>query len=97
MIPQYSLYSANEGSGQQCCYDHNGLLCTDVGSGGTVDLVAPRDEESIRRHFDEDVKPYLYCCKGRFSNCDAYYRKRPSNDGTGYRLQVPGNKQTLKS
>ena len=85
---KHNLYSENGGSGQQCCYNDIGFLLPGSAGGGTVDLVAP--EESISRHFEMDVKPYIYCCKGIFSDCDAYYRKRPSSDGTGYELPIPG-------
>ena len=84
----HNFYRANSGSGQQCCYSENGFLLTGPPGGGTVDLVAP--EVSRSRHFEMDVEPYIYCCKGVFSNCDAYYSKRPSSDGTGYELPVPG-------
>ena len=61
--------------------------------GGTVDLYAPTGIilGNTIDHFRHDVRPFFYCCKGEFSNCDAYYRKRPSDDGSRYNLQPPGN------
>ena len=86
----HTCHSENGGSGQQCCYNQNGSIVTGPPGGGTVDLVAPVDGESTKRHFEKDELPYFYCCWGIFPNCDAYYQKRPSDDGSRYRLSVPG-------
>ena len=58
--------------------------------GGTVDLFAPRGISGFLRHQYHDVRPFFYCCKGEFANCEAYYEKRPSDDGSRYQLQPPG-------
>ena len=58
--------------------------------GGTVDLYAPKDFFGTLKHFYYDVLPFIYCCKGEFRNCDAYYKKRPSDNGLRYNLQPPG-------
>ena len=81
--------SQNQGSGQQCCYDDRGEIVTGQPGGGTVDLVAPVDEDSREQHFDEDVRPFLYCCK-LASNCREYYRHRPSDNCSRYCPPVPG-------
>ena len=83
--------SDNQGSGQQCCYNKVGDLIIGPPGGGTVDLYAPTGFFGKLNHFHHDVRPFFYCCKGEFSNCDAYYRKRPSDDGSRYNLQPPGN------
>ena len=80
----------NEGSGQQCCYDENEDLVVGPPGGGTVDLYAPNNFWGRIKHFTHDVLPFFYCCKGEFSNCNAYYQKRPSDDGSRYVLQPPG-------
>ena len=82
--------SANSGSGQQCCYENNRRLITGSPSGGSVDRTAPIDGESLNSHFQDDIRPYIFCCKGPFPNCDAYYRNRPSSNGNEYELPVPG-------
>ena len=81
--------SQNQGSGQQCCYDDRGEIVTGPPGGGTVDLVAPVDDDSREQHFDEDVRPFLYCCKLAL-NCREYYRHRPSDNCSRYRPPVPG-------
>ena len=71
--------SLTGGSGQQCCYRNNGLVVGSPG-GGTADLVSP--DVNFFGHFVQDVVPFLLCCKaGIFSNCDEYYRHRPSDTG----------------
>ena len=86
------IYSSreNKGSGQQCCYDKNENLKVGPPGGGTVDLYALTGLWGQLQHFRHDVLPFLYCCKGEFSNCDAYYKRRPSDDGSRYVLQPPG-------
>ena len=36
------------------------------------------------KHQSHDVAPFFYCCKGMFSDCSAYYARRPSDNGNGY-------------
>ena len=82
--------SDNEGSGQQCCYDDDGQLVVGPPGGGTVDLYAPIGYFGKLLHFYHDVRPFYYCCKGEFSDCREYYKHRPSDDGSRYVLQPPG-------
>ncbi|XP_065911625.1 protein mesh-like isoform X3 [Dysidea avara] len=86
---QIVFTSDNEGSGQQCCYDDGGELVVGPPGGGTVDLYAPTSWTSTLSHFTHDVLPFIYCCKGAFSNCDLYYQKRPSDNGKRYILKPP--------
>ena len=55
--------------------------------GGSVDKVSP---QNFLGHFLEDVLPAFLCCFGPLSNCDAYYQKRPSDNGEGYNPPNPG-------
>jgi len=89
--------SDNEGSGQQCCYDYDGQLVVGPPGGGTVDLYAPTSWGSTLNHFTHDMLPFIYCCKGEFSNCDLYYQKRPSDNGKRYILKPPGTSACLIS
>jgi len=89
-IHQLVSLSDNQGSGQQCCYDKDGQLLVGPPGGGTVDLYAPTDWTGFLKHLNHDVRPFFYCCRGEFSNCDSYYKKRPSDDGSRYNLQPPG-------
>ena len=84
----YIYDSENGGSGQQCCYSENGMLIVGPEAGGTVDRYAP--EQHFWKHQLYDVLPYIFCCKGLFSDCSAYYNKRPSDNGNGYNLNPPG-------
>ena len=58
--------------------------------GGTVDLYAPTSLTSTLKHYTHDVLPFIYCCRGTFSNCNLYYQKRPSDNGKRYILKPPG-------
>ena len=80
-----------KGYGNQCCYDKQGNIIVGPPGGGTVDKVAPRSIRSKINHFFEDVLPFMWCCKGEFSNCrDTYYRFRPSDDGSRFTPPPPG-------
>ena len=82
------LHRRTGGAGNQCCYGRNGRLLVGPPGGGTVDRVSP--EISELDHFVHDVLPYLWCCKGLFSNCDKYYEHRPSDDGSCFDPPPPG-------
>lgn len=69
------------GGGQQCCYNGNALIVGPPG-GGTIDLVSPEKDKMIA-HFQQDVLPWFYCCK-HSDNCEKYYQRRPSDDGSRY-------------
>ena len=76
------------GSGQQCCYSENGMLLVGPEAGGTVDLYAPG--QNFWDHQFHDVIPFIFCCKGLFSDCSAYYDRRPSDNGSDYVIDPPG-------
>ena len=80
--------SENAGSGQQCCYSSDGGLIVGPKAGGTVDRYAPG--QHFWQHQFHDVLPFIFCCYGLFSDCSAYYEKRPSDNGDGYDLIPPG-------
>ncbi len=92
------MFSANGGSGNECCYNANGNLIVGMPYGGTINKVDPHGTDlgfwdTIQSHFLEDILPYLFCCKGVKQKCDAYYERRPSDDGSRYRPPVPGKLQ----
>ena len=74
--------------GQQCCYDSNGDLLLGPDSGGTVDLYS--NKLDWWKHTVHDVIPYILCCKNLWSNCQAYYDHRPSDDGSRYNSRPCG-------
>ena len=41
-------------------------------------------------HFGADVLPYIYCCKGPFSDCNGYYEHRPSGKAEPLPPPPPG-------
>lgn len=55
-----------------------------------MDRFAPVGFVNTIQHFVEDVLPAVYCCLGRFADCNSYYRKRPSDDGTRFNPPPPG-------
>ena len=90
-------FSANEGSGNECCYNGAGNLIVGQKNGGSINKVDPRGTDlsfwdTIQGHFKEDVLPYLFCCNRELApiNCKAYYDRRPSDDGSRYNPPVPG-------
>jgi hypothetical protein len=66
------------GAGQQCCYSDKFELLVGFPGGGTLDLA--HSDDPIK-HFKIDVYPYFLCCK-LSNNCNLYYEKRPSDDGS---------------
>ncbi len=88
LIFHHDYRQRTDGYGNQCCYDDEENLIVGPGSGGTVDKVAP--SKSILEHFKEDVVPYLICCVGLFRDCQTYYDRRPSDNGTAYDPILPG-------
>ena len=77
--------------GQECCYNDNGNLTIGQINGGSVNKYAPKDYKSSVDHIREDILPYIYCCKAdKFSQCDKYYQRRPSDNGARYQPPPPG-------
>ncbi len=83
-----SLTSVTEYAGQECCYDDDDNLVIGPPGGGSVDQTSPLISELD--HFQNDLLPYIYCCKGQFPICSAYYDKRPSNNGENFEPIPPG-------
>ena len=46
-------------------------------------------------HFFQDLVPYLDCCL-LSDNCERYFEKRPSDDGSRYVPPRPGNKPIVQ-
>ncbi|RNA00948.1 sushi domain-containing 2-like [Brachionus plicatilis] len=86
-VPEsFGDFIQDKASGQQCCYNSQNDLIVGPPGGGTLDMA--HAEEKPISHFFEDVVPYFYCCK--FSdNCDKYYEKRPSDDGSRWTPPTP--------
>ena len=83
-------YRGPGSAGQECCYNSQSLVVGPPG-GGSVNLQPSVDFMSSVKHITEDFIPFLYCCKaGQYSQCDKYYEKRPSDDGTRYQPPPPG-------
>ena len=88
--------SRTEGSSNECCYDTSGQLIIGPTSGGSVDKASPIGSDSsnyltnLLNHHREDILPYIYCCKGSVPDCEKYYTRRPSDNGTAYVPPIPG-------
>ena len=87
-IISYLVLFYNSQHGQQCCYYKNGTLAVGPKAGGTVDLYSP--VKDLWRHVIHDVIPFIDCCTGILADCSAYYARRPSDNGNGYRCRRPG-------
>ena len=90
---------------QQCCYDDVGELVFRKG-GGSADYFSVNTEkftyfDSFLTHFEDDLEPFLYCCKGNQTNepsfCDNYFNYRPSDNCSSFSPPVPGNFMTSLS
>ena len=91
------VFSSNKGSANRCCYDSDGSLIVGPLSGGTVSKVAPagavRGSEywiSLLMHQEEDILPFIWCCKGERAQCHLYYDNRPSDNGSSYETSAVG-------
>ena len=82
----YRSISAFNGAGQQCCYSAQNRILVGPPGGGTLDAGHP---DNPLLHFWRDVKTYFICCKYS-NNCDLYYEKRPSDDGSRWTPVIPG-------
>ena len=88
IIYSFTLSRQTQGSGNQCCYKKDGTLNVGPPGGGTVDRYSP--EVAFWKHQLHDVVPFLLCCKGLFSNCEEYYKHRPSDNGSRFMPDPPG-------
>ncbi|XP_071813605.1 sushi domain-containing protein 2-like [Apostichopus japonicus] len=80
--------SGSGGSGQQCCYGSDGNILVGPPGGGTVDAYAPGGFGGTLKHFWIDVLPFIACCK-LTSQCETYYKFRPSDDCSDYQPPRP--------
>jgi hypothetical protein len=74
----YRSITTYNGAGQQCCYSDKNKLLVGYPGGGTLDTAHADDTFN---HFKKDVYPFFLCCK-LSNNCNLYYEKRPSDDGS---------------
>ena len=83
------IFSESGDAGQQCCYNRrNGQLKIGPPGGGTVQKYSPRKNPFL--YAFHDFLPRKLCCGGLFDNCDAFYDKRPSDNGSRYLSLLPG-------
>lgn len=76
------------GAGQQCCYNNFGNLMMGKNA-GSLDRVHPNAGIPVISHFFHDIVPYQDCCR-LTNNCEKYFEKRPSDDGSQYQAPRPG-------
>ncbi|XP_020611647.1 protein mesh-like isoform X3 [Orbicella faveolata] len=75
------------GAGQQCCYNNFGNLMMGKHA-GSLDRVHPNAGVPVISHFFHDIVPYQDCCR-MTNNCEKYFEKRPSDDGSQYQAPRP--------
>ena len=80
--------SQRSGHGVSCCYNNDGILVTGSPGGSSSQLVA--EDVDTEGNLREDVLPFIYCCKGLFPNCAAFYERRPAGDGSVFDPLPPG-------
>lgn len=56
---------------------------------GSLDRVHPNAGLPVISHFFHDLVPYQDCCR-LTNNCEKYFDKRPSDDGSQYQAPRPG-------
>ena len=56
---------------------------------GSLDRVHPNAGVPVISHFFHDIVPYQDCCR-LTNNCEKYFEKRPSDDGSLYQAPRPG-------
>nr|XP_058948028.1 protein mesh-like [Pocillopora verrucosa] len=76
------------GSGQQCCFNKFGNLMVGQPDAGSLDRVHPNAGLPVISHFFHDKVPYEDCCRNS-KNCEKYFEKRPSDDGSRYQAPRP--------
>ncbi|XP_037033310.1 protein mesh-like [Bradysia coprophila] len=74
---------SKSGAAQRCVYK-NGKLLVGPPSGGNVRKVSPNGEKGEVPHIIADIMPWFLCCNNNKANCNLYYEKRPSNNGSDY-------------
>ncbi|CAH3144389.1 unnamed protein product [Pocillopora meandrina] len=74
---------SEQGAGQQCCYSRPGNLMIGPQNGGSLDRYHIEAGVPALSHFFQDLVPYLDCCL-LSDNCERYFEKRPSDDGSRY-------------
>ena len=84
------FFHSATGSGQQCCFNKFGNLMVGQPDAGSLDRVHPNAGLPVISHFFHDKVPYEDCCRNS-KNCEKYFEKRPSDDGSRYQAPRPGN------
>lgn len=64
-------------------------------NGGSLDRYHIEAGVPALPHFFQDLVPYLDCCL-LSDNCERYFEKRPSDDGSRYVPPRPGNKPIVQ-
>ena len=85
----YLVNISEKGAGQQCCYNDFGNLMLGKPNAGSLDRFHPNAGVPVISHFFHDTVPYLDCCQ-LTKNCEKYFDKRPSDDGSKYQAPRPG-------
>ncbi|XP_074609533.1 protein mesh-like isoform X5 [Acropora palmata] len=79
---------SNMGADQQCCYNSFGNLMLGKPNAGSLNRVHPNAGVPVISNFFHDKVPYQDCCK-LTNNCEKYFDRRPSDDGSSYQAPRP--------
>ena len=84
-----TVFLSNMGADQQCCYNSFGNLMLGKPNAGSLNRIHPNAGVPVISNFFHDKVPYQDCCK-LTNNCEKYFDRRPSDDGSSYQAPRPG-------
>ena len=77
------LFIQYSGPARQCCYDEQGRLIRGPTAGGHSDrysvysqLIPPSAAMAV--HLQQDIIPFIQCCKSNVTSCATFFSFRPS-------------------
>ena len=77
------LFVQYSGPARQCCYDEQGRLIIGPTAGGHSDLSSVYSQiippsVAMTFHLQQDITPFIHCCKSNVTSCTTFYSFRPS-------------------
>ena len=71
------------GPGKQCCYDERGRLNKGPTAGGHSDVSSVYSQiippsVAMVFHLEQDITPFIQCCKTNLTSCTTFFTFRPS-------------------
>ena len=77
------LFIQYSGPARQCCYDEQGRLIRGARAGGHSDLSSVYSQLlppsiAMTFHLQQDITPFIQCCKSNVTSCATFFSFRPS-------------------